>query len=135
MSVALLLSIAGSAGAANEVVLSPYAPFPRTALIDVGASFARPTHKQVVGAGISVSRAYAEALARVGKLSEGDKVTIRLGLFSDTIQRRPAALSYAVIFDGVVVPSYGPSSGRVDHELVVIVNAITGRYVEAFSYR
>ena len=60
---------------------------------------------------------------------------MRLGLFSDAMQGTPVILSYAVTFDGVVVPSLGPTPGKVGQELVVIVNATTGRSIEAFSYR
>ena len=44
-------------------------------------------------------------------------------------------LAYAVIFDDFNVPSYGPILGPGGHELVVIVNATTGRSAESFSYR
>jgi hypothetical protein len=63
------------------------------------------------------------------------KVTERLGLFRDAMQGVAGIVSYAVIFDGVSIPSYGPVSGPGGRELVVIVNARTGRVVEAFSYR
>jgi hypothetical protein len=134
---ALALGIAGPASSTSKLTISPYAPFPRAALTAVGAVFARPTHAQVVGVRVSVSRAYDVSLTRVGDLPKGAKVTIRLGLFSDTEQNfaRKVVLAYAVIFDGVVIPSYGPTPGPVGHELIVIVNATTGRAVEAFSYR
>lgn len=134
---ALTLGIAGPAWSTNKVTLAPYAPFPRAALIDVGVSFARPTHTQVDGARVSVSRAYKVGLAQIGNLPKGAKVTLCLGLFSDAEQSfaRKVVLAYAVIFDGVAVPSYGPIPGPAGHELVVIVNATTGKRVEAFSYR
>jgi len=132
---ALVFGVAGPAWATSKVVLSPYAPFPKAALTGVGAAFARPTHAQVAGARVSVSRAYAVALTQTGTLPKDVKVTTRLGLFSDAMQGKTAALSYAVTFDGVDVPNYGPTPGPGGHELVVIVNANTGRYVEAFSYR
>jgi hypothetical protein len=135
MSASLALGIVAPASATSKVLLSPYAPFSRAALTDVGATFARPTHAEVTSAHISVSSAYAVALRQVGKLPDGAKVTIRLGLFSDAVQGKNAALSFAVTFDGVDVPRYGPTPGPAGHELVVIVNANTGRMVEAFSYR
>jgi hypothetical protein len=133
---ALVFSVAGPAWATSKVVLSPYAPFPKAALTGVGAVFARPTHAQVSSVRVSVARAYAVGLTQTGTLPKGVKVTLRLGQFSDPMQGKAAALSYAVIFDGVDVPSYGPTdNGPGGHELVVIVNATTGRSVEAFSYR
>ena len=60
---------------------------------------------------------------------------MRLGLFRDVVQGVPASLAYAVTFDGVDVPNLGRKPGPGGHELVVIVNATTGRSVEAFSYR
>jgi hypothetical protein len=135
VSAALSLGITVPAWGSGKIALSPYAPFPRAALTAVGASFAHPTLAQVAGARISVSRAYALALTQAGYVPKGAKVTMRLGLFSDAMQGKPATLAYAVTFDGVVVPSYGPTAGPAGHELVVIVNAITGRSVEAFSYR
>lgn len=134
---ALALGIVGPASSTSKLTLSPYAPFPKVALTAVGVSFARPTHAQVVGVGVSVSRAYDVGLTQVGDLPKGAKVTLRLGLFSDARQNfaRRVVLAYAVIFDGVIVPSYGPRPGPAGHELVVIVNANTGRTVEAFSYR
>jgi hypothetical protein len=133
----LALGIAGPAWSTNKVSLSPYAPFPRTALTAVGVSFARPTHAQIIGVRVSVSKAYDVGLTQVGELPKGATVTLRLGLFSDTVQNfaRNVVLAYAVIFDGVIVPSYGPKPGAAGHELVVIVNATTGRTVESFSYR
>lgn len=133
--VALALTAVTSASAVSTLSLSPYAPFPRAALTDVGAAFARPTHAEVTRTRIPVSRAYAVGLTQVGNPPKGVKVTIRLGLFSDAIQGKKAALSYAVTFDGVDVPRYGPTPGPANHELIVIVNANTGRMVEAFSYR
>jgi hypothetical protein len=134
--VVLALGPGGSAWATNKVTLSPYAPFPKTVLTAVGASFARPTHAQVASVRVSASRAYAVALTQSGTLPKGAKTTIRLGLFSDALQgKRVGAISYAVTFDGVIVPRYGPTPGPSGHELIVIVNAITGRSVEAFSYR
>ena len=135
VSAVLSLGLSVPAWASGKVALSPYAPFPRVALTAVGAAFARPTHAQVAGARVSVSRAYTVALTQTGNLPKGVKVTMRLGLFSDAMQGKPATLSYAVTFDGVVVPSYGPTPGKSGHELVVIVNATTGRSIEAFSYR
>jgi len=135
VSAALSLGITVPAGATSRVTLSPYAPFPRAALTAVGAAFARSTRVQVTSARVSVSRAYAVALTQAGYLPKGVKVTMRLGLFSDAMQGKPAALSYAVTFDGVNVPNYGPTAGPDGHELVVIVNAKTGRSIEAFSYR
>jgi hypothetical protein len=134
---ALTLGIAGPAWSTSKVTLAPYAPFPKDALIDVGASFALPTHTQVEGVRVSVSRAYEVGLAQVGNLPRSARVTIRLGLFSDAVQNfaRRVVLAYAVIFDGVTIPSYGPVPEPAGHELVVIVNATTGRGVEAFSYR
>jgi hypothetical protein len=44
-------------------------------------------------------------------------------------------LAYVVIFDGLVVPNLGPNGGPSGHELVVVVNADTGKRVEASSYR
>jgi hypothetical protein len=135
MSTALSLGILVPASATGNVSLSPYAPFPRAALTAVGASFVRPTNAQAISARVSVPRAYSVALAQAGKLSKGTKVTMRLGLFRDAMQGKSAALSYAVTFDGVDIPSYGPTPGPGGHELVVIVNANSGRSVEAFSYR
>jgi hypothetical protein len=125
------------ASASGKVTLAPYAPFPKAALTAVGASFARPTTAQVAGVQVSVSRAYTVALGRTGTLPPRANVTERLGVFRDTMQRPTIAgvVSYAVIFDGVSVPSYGPASGPGGHELVVIVNAHTSQIVEAFSYR
>jgi hypothetical protein len=132
----LALGTVGPAWATSRVVLSPYAPFPKAALTAVGASLARPTHAQVASVRVSVSRAYAVALTQAGNLPKGAKVKVRLGLFSDAMQgKKVGMLSYAFIFDGVDVPSYGPIAGPGGHELVVIVNADTGRSVEAFSYR
>jgi hypothetical protein len=133
----LTLGIARPAWSTNKVTLASFAPFPRAALIDVGATFARPTHAQVDEVRVSVSRAYEVGLTQVGNLPKGAKVTLRLGLFSDAEQSfaRKVVLAYAVIFDGVTVPSYGPKPGPAGHELVVIVNATTGGRVEAFSYR
>ena len=135
VSAALSFGLSAPAWASSKVALSPYAPFPHAALTAVGAAFARPTHAQVAGARVSVSRAYAVALTQAGNLPKGVKVTMRLGLFSDAMQGKAAALSYAVTFDGVDVPSMGPTPGPSGHELVVIVNAKTGRSIEAFSYR
>lgn len=134
---ALVFGVAGPAWATSKVVLSPYVPFPRTALTSFGDTFARPSHAQVVSARVSVSQAYAVGLTQTGTLPKGTKVTVRLGLFSNAWQHpaKVRVLSYAVIFDGVDVPSYGPTAGPGGHELVVIVNATTGRSVEAFSYR
>lgn len=125
------------AWATSKVVLSPYAPFPRAALTAVGASFARPTQAQVVSVRVSVSKAYSVGITQTGALPKGAKVTVRLGLFSDAMQRpaKVRVLSYAVIFDGVKVPNLGPNGGPGGHELVVIVNAHTGSRVETFSYR
>lgn len=135
VSVGLSVGLAAPAWARSKASLSPYAPFPRAALTAVGAAFARPTRVQVAGARVSVSRAYAVALKQAGNLPKGTKVTMRLGLFSDAMQGRSATLSYAFTFDGVDVSSLGPTLGPSGHELVVIVNAKTGRSIEAFSYR
>ncbi len=134
-TLALSLGVAYPAVATGKVLLSPYAPFPHAALTAVGASFARPTHAQVTSVRVSVSRAYDIALKQAGSLPKGVKVTMRLGLFKDAMQGKPATLAYAVTFAGVDVPSLGPTSGPGGHELVVIVNARTGSGVEAFSYR
>jgi hypothetical protein len=132
----LALGPAESAWATNKVTLSPYAPFPKAALSAVGASFARPTHAEVAGVRVSVARAYAVGLAQTGVLPKGARVTVRLGLFSDAVQgKKVGVISYAVTFDGVTVPSYGPTAAPSGHELIVIVNATTGKSVEAFSYR
>jgi hypothetical protein len=134
--VALALGPAESAWATSKVTLSPYAPFPKAASTAVGAHFARPTHAEVANVRVSVARAYAVGLTQVGALPKGARVTVRLGLFSDAVQgERVGVISYAVIFDGVTVPSYGPIAEPSDHELIVIVDATTGRSVEAFSYR
>lgn len=134
--VALTLGIVGPAWATSKHTLSPYEPFPKAALTAIGASFTRPSHSQVASVRVSVSRAYDVALTQTGKLPKGSKVTVRLGLFSDAMQgRRVGVLSYAVIVDGVIVPSYGPTPGPGGHELIVVVNATTGRSIEAFSYR
>jgi hypothetical protein len=131
----LALGPAESAWGTNTVTLSPYAPFPKVALTAVGASFARPTNAQVASVRVSVARAYAVGLIQTGPLPKGAKVTVRLGVFSDAVQGKRAVISYAVTFDGVTVPSYGPTAAPSGHELIVIVNATTGRSVEAFSYR
>jgi len=132
----LALGIVGPAWGTNKMTLSHYAPFPRAALTDVGASIARPTHAQADSVRVSVSRAYVVGLTQIRTLPKDAKVTVRLGMFRDEMQgMNVGTLSYAVIFDGVVVPSYGPKGGPSGHELVVIVNAVTGRSVEAFSYR
>lgn len=135
VSGALSLSLSAPAWASSKVELSPFAPFPHAALTAVGAFFTRPTQAQVINARVSVSRAYAVALTQAGNLPKGVKVTMRLGPFSDAMQGKPATLSYAVTFDGVTVPSLGPTAGKSGHELVVIVDAKTGRSIEAFSYR
>jgi hypothetical protein len=57
-----------------------------------------------------------------------------LGVYRDAMQGIAGIVCYAVIFEGVSVPSYGPVSGPGGRELVVIVNARTGRVFEAFSY-
>jgi hypothetical protein len=133
---ALTLGVIGPAWATSKPTLSPFAPFPKAALTAVGASFARPTHSQVSKVRVSVARAYDVALTQTGKLPKGVKVTMRLGVFRDRLQGKDVGtLSYAVTFDGVIVPSYGPTVGTGGHELIVIVNATTGRSVEAFSYR
>ena len=135
-AVSLALTVgAVSPAAAGQVVLSPYAPFPHGALRALGASLARPTHEQVSTVKVSVSRAYAVARTQAGVLPKGSRVTVRLGLFSDSTQGKSAFLAYAVIFDGVDVPSLGLRSGPGGHEIVVIVSARTGRPIEAFSYR
>lgn len=125
------------ASAAGKVALSPYAPFPQKALTSVGDSFVRPTRSQVAGARVPVSRAYAVGLTQTGTVSKGAKVTVRLGLFTDkwTHPSVVKVLAYAVIFDGVVVPSYGPTGGPGGHEFVVIVNAHSGSLIQSFSYR
>jgi hypothetical protein len=132
-----ILAVGGAvqASASGKVTLAPYAPFPEAALTAVGASFARPTSTQVAGVQVSASRAYSIALGRAGTVPARAKVTERLGLFRDAMQGVAGIVSYAVIFDGVSIPSYGPVSGPGGRELVVIVNARTGRVVEAFSYR
>jgi hypothetical protein len=139
LALSSILAVGGAvqASASGKVTLAPYAPFPKAALTAVGASFARPTTAQVAGVQVSVSRAYTVALGRTGTLPPRANVTERLGVFRDTMQRPTIAgvVSYAVIFDGVSVPSYGPASGPGGHELVVIVNAHTSQIVEAFSYR
>ena len=134
---ALTLAFAGPAWASNKVVLSPYAPFPKAALTDVGAALARPTHAEAAGVGVSVSRAYAVGLSQAGYVPKGAKATVRLGLFRDTMMGPPIVwvLAYLVIFDGVVVPNLGPNGGPGGHELVVVVNAHTGKSMETFSYR
>jgi hypothetical protein len=48
---------------------------------------------------------------------------------------RDKVLAYSVTFDGVSVPNLGPHGGPRNHELIVIVNAVIEKYVEAFSYR
>jgi hypothetical protein len=132
---ALSLGIVVPVWATSNVALSPYAPFPQAALTTIGASFARPSHAQVASARVSVAQAYAIAHNQTGNLPKGVKITMRLGLFSDAIQGKTATLTYAVTFDGVVVPSYGPTGGPAGRELIVIVNAKTERVIEAFSYR
>lgn len=135
--VVLALGVIGPAWASNKVVLSPYAPFPKLALTDVGAALVRPTHAEGAGVRVSVSRAYAVGLSQVGYVPKGAKVTLRLGLFRDTMMGPPIVwvLAYVVIFDGVVVPNLGPNGGPGGHELVVVVNAHTGKSMETFSYR
>jgi hypothetical protein len=127
----------GSAFATGIGTLSPYAPFPQSALTNIGASFSRPTNAQVFNARVSALHAYAVAMVRMDTRPGNAKVTERLGVFSDTMMKPPIIriVCYAVIFDGVSVPSLGPTSGPPNHELVVIINAKSGRIVESFSHR
>lgn len=125
------------AAAVGKVALSPYTPFPQKTLTILGDSFVRPTLSQVASVRVPVLQAYAVGLTQTGTVSKGAKVTVRLGLFSDKWTHPSAVkvLAYAVIFDGVVVPSYGPNGGPGGHELVVIVNAHSGSVIQSFSYR
>ena len=84
--VTLALGIAGPTWTASKVVLSPYAPFPKAAVTSLGASFARPTHAQVVSVRVSMSRPNAVGLTQAGNLPKGAQVTLRLGLFHHTRQ-------------------------------------------------
>ncbi len=147
----LAFGVAGPGWATSKVVLAPYAPFPKAALTLNGASLARPTHAQIASVRVSASRAYALGLAyvrgisrvvdvgltRAGNLPKGAKVTVRLGLLSDTKPRFAVVreLAYAVIFDGLTIPKSGFNYWRGGHEFVVIVNATTGSYGPALSFR
>jgi hypothetical protein len=126
----------GPAFATGKGTLSPYAPFPQSAITNLGTSLSRPTNAQVFNARVSVLHAYAVAMLRMGTLPGNAKVTEPIGVFSDTMLKPPIIriVCYAVIFDGVSVPSLGPTSGPPNHELVVIDNAKSGRIVESFSY-
>ena len=110
--VTLALGIAGPTWTASKVVLSPYAPFPKAASTSLGASFARPTHAEVVSIRVCMSRANAVGLTQAGNLPKGAQVTLRLGLFHHKRQSfaQERVLAYAVIFDDFNVPSYGEAS-------------------------
>lgn len=44
-------------------------------------------------------------------------------------------LVWLVTYSGLQLPAHGPSSGRVNHELNVVIDAATGECLEMFSYR
>lgn len=139
LSLAAIMATAypAPASASGSVTLSAYAPFPKATLTTFGVTFGRPTRARVSGLAVSPSRALAIASTEFGPVSPRAKVTVRLGVFSNkwTHPAISKVIAYAVILDGVVVPSYGPDSTPVGHELVVIVNAHSGHVYGAFSYR
>ena len=66
-----------------------------------------------------------------GSQPEFDDILTRLSELQSQINA-PFSL---VIFDGVIVPKFGPKQGRPNHEDIEVISAFTGRAIEGFSYR
>lgn len=72
--------------------------------------------------------------AQYGILSDDQNYTQRKGSSERTYtaQNRPVWL---VTYSGVTIPSRGPGPAMYQHELNIVIDAATGSYLYAYSYR
>lgn len=113
-------------GAEVAGVRSSQAPVPAHA-VSRGAAIAEAARHFVPGPGVSVD-------AKYGVLSDDQMYTQRPGVSERnyTAQNRPVWL---ITYSGMSIPSRGPGPIVYDHELNVVVDAATGTYLYAYSYR
>ena len=146
----LALSVSGSviASAQSKKAPSKAAGTSTPTAADAGVSFV----PQSVPAGAAVTNAQTQAIAvatdSVGAMAtaQGVQVSVAYGSFTDSQytgplpsgQQAPLYVGrpvWLVTFSGVELPSTVPGSSSNNHEINVAVDAVSGQYLEAYSYR
>lgn len=145
------LSVSGSviASARSKEAPSKAAGTSTPTAADAGVSFV----PQSVPAGVAATNAQTQAIAvatdSVGAraTAQGVQVSVAYGSFTDSQYTGPLPSSgqqaplyvgrpvWLVTFSGVELPSTVPGSSSSNHEMNVAVDAVSGQYLEAYSYR
>ncbi len=137
LGTALAVTVARATSEPDTTSIATYAPLPRAATTSIGVTFTRLTLTQLDRVRISETQALAVAKHWEAFSGKHPRISVHIGSFTDA-QVEPAVRkvpAYLVISDGVIVPNSGPVGGRPNHEHIEVINAVTGRAVEGFSYR
>jgi hypothetical protein len=134
----------------NRVIVSAQKAYPRATpvpedvgLASIGIRYGEPTSLPL----ISQTKAIETARFRAGALVEqATEIVANYILFSDdqnyTVDVRSQkqykfqnVTAWVVTFKGVSFYRNGPGGGPPNTEINVVINAVTGEYMELFSYR